>query len=80
MVMTPPPPLRRRRHTVQLSVAGDGLYVPKCLCVLSRHPFLTSLRMWLCELYRHSLSHAEVRLTLTHLTCACGSASSTATR
>lgn len=35
---------------------GSSIYAPKALCVLSRHPFLTSLRRWLSELYRHSLT------------------------
>jgi hypothetical protein len=52
-------PLRRRQLT-QLAVDGTELYAPTCLCVLTRHPFLCSLRAWLCELYRHSLSRAAV--------------------
>ena len=38
------------------------LYAPKCLCVLSPHPFHASLRRWLCGLYRHSLSEGDLPL------------------
>ena len=41
------------------------LYAPKCLCVLSPHPFHASLRRWLCGLYRHSLSEGDLPLEAT---------------
>ena len=50
----------KRMLLTHLIVSGTALYTPTCLCVLSRHPFLSSLRTWLCELYRHSLSRADV--------------------
>ena len=52
------------RQSFHTSVVVDGtrLYAPKALCVLSHHPFLCSLRQWLCELYRHSLSRTNVPL------------------
>ena len=52
----------RRRWTTSLVINGRGVYAPTALCVLSRHPFLSSLRHWLCELYRHSLSSTDVPL------------------
>ena len=54
----------RRRMLSQLAVDGRELYAPTCLCVISRHPFLCSLRTWLCELYRHSLSRSDVPLEM----------------
>ena len=52
------------RQSFRTCVVVDGarLYAPKALCVLSHHPFLCSLRQWLCELYRHSLSRTHVPL------------------
>ena len=50
----------RQRFVATLVVQGLGLYTPTSLCILSRHPFLSSLRLWLCELYRHSLTRATL--------------------
>lgn len=46
----------------QVALRGSELFVPKCLCVLARFPFLLSLRRWLCQLYRHSLSPSGASL------------------
>ena len=46
----------------QLLIHGRELFVSKSLCVLARFPFLLSLRRWLCQLYRHSLSPSGASL------------------
>ena len=59
----PPPLLRPSRPGWRLyRLDTDRLYAPKCLCVLSSSPFLRSLRAWLCQLYRHSLTLCDVAL------------------
>ena len=52
----------RRRLLTRLVIDGSNVYAPTALCVLSRHPFLSSLRRWLCELYRRSLSRSSLPL------------------
>ena len=52
----------RRRLLTRLVIDGSNVYAPTALCVLSRHPFLSSLRRWLCELYRRSLSRSALPL------------------
>eukprot|EP00937_MAST-01D_sp_MAST-1D-sp2_P006441 g6441.t1 len=37
-------------------------FAPKCLCVMSAHPFLQAMRRLLTELYRLSLSHMSMPL------------------
>lgn len=39
---------------------GRTLHAPTCLCVLSRTPCFGGLRKWLCMVYRHSLTAADV--------------------
>ena len=45
-----------------LKLDCSNLYAPLCLCVLSYTPFFTSLRRWLCQLYRYSLTEGNAPL------------------
>lgn len=38
------------------AAAAEGIYLPRCLCVLSKHPFVGTTRAWLMQLYRLSLT------------------------
>lgn len=38
------------------AAAVEGIYLPRCLCVLSKYPFVDTTRAWLMQLYRLSLS------------------------
>ncbi len=38
------------------AAAAQGIYLPRCLCVLSKYPFVSTTRSWLMQLYRLSLT------------------------
>lgn len=39
-----------------LAAAAEGIYLPRCLCVLSKYPFVATTCAWLMQLYRLSLT------------------------
>jgi hypothetical protein len=38
------------------AAAAQSIYLPRCLCVLSKYPFVSTTRAWLMQLYRLSLT------------------------
>lgn len=46
------------------AAAVEGIYLPRCLCVLSKYPFVNTTRAWLMQLYRLSLSPTPGKTTM----------------